>query len=565
MKKTLQDVLNDIQDKLIGKELHGISGTASAFRISEIDNEKKYIVLDVQGKRKTWSFERMERVWKEMYYRPAANVEIVFGGSGSSRNQVETIFANLGYVEWLYVNERKNIAYVGEDTHEYGTLKHMDEDREQEYQRMMTELFEADVVVNDVEIEADEFFYVFSFVGIIVIEGIVIKCCPKYLVKTENPKKELTQILKVLEKYSAKEQIVQMLNENNEERSSNLLAVWLFLMYDYYESGVYNNTQEIIESNGSGEILWDRTINETFTLLSGNRPFYTELQTRKRVNDEYDYFKRLHEYILTKTSEELNAADLLELFELTEINLSDEELDDFGEVDYILNRLKNELSRQFNTRKQLLLKVMYAFIQQNGSLYNTDCVSLFGTNNFNLVWEKICADIMDNQLLERLGTLKLPVPLKQEYNRNDRLIDLIEKPLWSVTGKTAKDTLIPDMVSIFKNNTGYDFIIFDAKYYNARLEINVTPKGQPGIESVTKQYLYQLAYQKFINEHDFARVRNCFLMPTEEDKIIKKGEVSMKMLEAMGLENIKVRLIPAKMAYEYYLSGRKMNIEMLEL
>ena len=462
----------------------------------------------------------------------------------------------------LFKCSEERTARILKRLKEFGAVKSV---KAIDVQKDMTELFEADVVVNDVEIEADEFFYVFSFVGIIVIEGIVIKCCPKYLVKTENPKKELTQILKVLEKYSAKEQIVQMLNENNEERSSNLLAVWLFLMYDYYESGVYNNTQEIIESNGSGEILWDRTINETFTLLSGNRPFYTELQTRKRVNDEYDYFKRLHEYILTKTSEELNAADLLELFELTEINLSDEELDDFGEVDYILNRLKNELSRQFNTRKQLLLQVMYAFIQQNGSLYNTDCVSLFGTNNFNLVWEKICADIMDNQLLERLGTLKLPVPLKQEYNRNDRLIDLIEKPLWSVTGKTAKDTLIPDMVSIFKNNTGYDFIIFDAKYYNARLEINVTPKGQPGIESVTKQYLYQLAYQKFINEHDFARVRNCFLMPTEEDKIIKKGEVSMKMLEAMGLENIKVRLIPAKMAYEYYLSGRKMNIEMLEL
>ena len=462
----------------------------------------------------------------------------------------------------LFKCSEERTARILKRLKEFGAVKSV---KAIDVQKDMTELFEADVVVNDVEIEADEFFYVFSFVGIIVIVGIVIKCCPKYLVIRENPNKELTQILKVLEKYSAKEQIVQMLNENNEERSSNLLAVWLFLMYDYYESGVYNNTQEIIESNGSGEILWDRTINETFTLLSGNRPFYTELQTRKRVNDEYDYFKRLHEYILTKTSEELNAADLLELFELTEINLSDEELDDFGEVDYILNRLKNELSRQFNTRKQLLLKVMYAFIQQNGSLYNTDCVSLFGTNNFNLVWEKICADIMDNQLLERLGTLKLPVPLKQEYNRNDRLIDLIEKPLWSVTGKTAKDTLIPDMVSIFKNNTGYDFIIFDAKYYNARLEINVTPKGQPGIESVTKQYLYQLAYQKFINEHDFARVRNCFLMPTEEDKIIKKGEVSMKMLEAMGLENIKVRLIPAKMAYEYYLSGRKMNIEMLEL
>ena len=82
---------------------------------------------------------RMEKVWKEMYYRPAANVEIVFGGSGSSRNQVETIFANLGYVEWLYVNERKNIAYVGTTTHEYGTLKHMNEDKEREYQKMMEE------------------------------------------------------------------------------------------------------------------------------------------------------------------------------------------------------------------------------------------------------------------------------------------------------------------------------------------------------------------------------------------------------------------------------------------
>ena len=236
----------------------------------------------------------------------------------------------------LFKCSEERTARILKKLKEFGVVKSV---KAIDVQKDMTELLEADVVVNDVEIEADEFFYVFSFVGIIVTEGIVIKCCPKYLVKTENPKNEFIQILKVLEKYSTKEQIVQMLNENDEERSSNLLAVLLFLMYDYYESGVYNNTQEIIENNGSGEILWDKTINETFTLLSGDRPFYIELQTRKRVNDEYDYFKRLHEYILTKTSEELNVADLIELFELTEINLSDEELNDFGEVDYILNRL----------------------------------------------------------------------------------------------------------------------------------------------------------------------------------------------------------------------------------
>ena len=65
---------------------------------------------------------------------------------------------------------------------------------------------------------------------------------------------------------------------------------------------VYTNTEDIIECNGSGEILWDKTINETFTLLSENRPYYTELQTRKRVTNDFDYFKRLHECLVTMAS-----------------------------------------------------------------------------------------------------------------------------------------------------------------------------------------------------------------------------------------------------------------------
>ena len=91
------------------------------------------------------------------------------------------------------------------------------------------------------------------------------------------------------------------------------------------------------------------------------------------------------------------------------------------------------------------------------------------------------------------------------------------------------------------------------------------PRGQPGIESITKQYLYQLAYKKFIDDHAFLSVKNCFLMPTEEDVVIDKGEVSMEMLSSLGLQNIEVRFLPASMAYKYYLSGRKLNIEVLEL
>lgn len=153
MKKTFQNVLDDIQEKLVGKTLHSISGTASAFSITEVDYINDNVVLDVQGKRKTWTFERLEKVWKEMYYRPAANVEVVFGGSGSSRNQVETIFASLGYVEWLYVKSKKCIAYVGEVTHAYGEIKHMDEEKEMEYQTLMSALNPRNPLLESDELE----------------------------------------------------------------------------------------------------------------------------------------------------------------------------------------------------------------------------------------------------------------------------------------------------------------------------------------------------------------------------------------------------------------------------
>ncbi len=441
---------------------------------------------------------------------------------------------------------------------EFGVLKAV---KSSDNQRDMSDLIDEDIEIADVEAGEDDYLYVFTFVGVIVVAGRVLKCYPKYLLHTEQPKNELRQVLKVLEKYNTKEQIVRMFNESSESSTFNLLAVLLFLLQDYFEYGVYSNTEEIVESNGAGEILWDKTINDTFTLLSNSRPYYIDLQTKKRVNDDFDYFKRLHECVLTRASEELRDAELLDLFEITGVDLTDETLDDFGDKDYILYRIEQELNTQFNTRKQLLLKTMYAYIDHSGSLYDTDCLSLFGTNSFNLVWEGICADILDNQLEVRLGSLRLPVPLRSGYDRGKKLIDLIEKPFWSATGRTANDTLIPDLITI----SGNGFFIFDAKYYNARLDADSEPKGQPGIESITKQYLYQLAFRNFIRDHGFVTVKNCFLLPTESNEILNRGEASMNMLTALGLESIKVRFLPATMVYELYLSSQKMNLASLDL
>lgn len=473
-------------------------------------------------------------------------------------------------VKEFHCSEEKTVRIL-KRLKEYGVLKAV---KANDTQKDLTDLVDEDIEIADVEVGENEYLYVFTFVGVITIEGRVLKCYPKYLLDATTPKAELKQVLKVLEKYNSKEQIIRMYNDTSDSSAFNMMAVMLFLLQDYFEYGAYTNTQDIIESNGSGDILWDKTINETFTLLSNNRPYYPELLTMKRVNDDFDFFKRLHECILTRCTEELRDADLLDLFDIMGVDISDEQIEDFGDKEYVLDRIVKELNVQFNTRKQLLLKTLYAYIANSSTLDDLDCFSMFGTNSFNLVWEKVCAEVMDNQLQKPIGGLQLPVPLAEQYHgiRHKKLIELIEKPHWIGNAsngeqftKQAADTLVPDIVSITNFDGNCRFVIFDAKYYNIQLEHGKKLRGQPGIESITKQYLYQLAYQHFVDSHMINTVNNCFLMPTAEMDVRKKGAVSLSMLNALGLQNIQVRLLPAKKVFDCYLSGTLFDICELQL
>lgn len=450
----------------------------------------------------------------------------------------------------------------------YGVLKAV---KNGESQKNLTDLVDDDIEVADVEVGENEYLYVFTYVGVITMNSMIIKIYPKYLLSTNTPTIELKQVIKVLEKYNSKEQIIRMYNETSDSTAFNLLAIILFLLKDYHEYGPYTNTENIIETNGSGDILWDRTINDTFTLISKNRPYYPELQTKKRINDDFDYFKRLHEAILTKCSRELEQSQLMDLFDIEGVNLSDESITDFGEVEFILNQINKEVAIQFNTRKQLLLKTFYAYVLNDGVLADVDSFSMFGTNSFNLVWEKVCAEVLNNQLQSPLGILDLPVELDNSYDKSKSLISIIEKPNWidkkndgTAFNKEAAQTLVPDIISISKLGDKHQITILDAKYYNLKFTSKVLV-GQPGIESVTKQYLYQLAYRTFADAHQITNIKNCFLYPTEREHSVEKGFVEMKMLGALGLERIQNLMLPATKIYSLYLRNKKLSIEQLKL
>lgn len=438
-------------------------------------------------------------------------------------------------------------------------------------QKDLTDLVDEEVEIVDVELESEDYFYIFTFVGVLTVGNIVIKCFPKYLLNLEEPLEEMKQVLKVLSYYNSKEQIINLYNGEDEQRAFNLLSVILYLLKDYHENGIYTNQEEIIETNGDGEILWDKTINETFVIISDNRPFYLELQTINTVDDEKDYFKRLHQYIITECSKKLEDADLLELFQVDSVSLSEKSLSDFGDIDFVLYRLQKELNVQFVTRKQRLLKTLYTYVAHSKSFEDNFGLSMYGTNSFNLVWENVCSEVFDNQLSVPLGKIKLPRELHRDYykRKEDTLLNIIDKPIWryltsdgSKYDNEVNDTLKPDLISIYEKEDGMCFGIFDAKYYNIILE-RFKVEHQPGVGDVTKQYLYQLAYIPFVLKHGFTSLQNAFLMPTENEEALLNGEVEMSMLKDVSdpqLTNILVVKIPAKQIYQYYLSGNIIDI-----
>lgn len=444
----------------------------------------------------------------------------------------------------------------------YGVVKAV---KNEPGQKDLTDLNEEDIEITDDTLANEELYYVFTFVGVITFGNRVLKCYPKYIT-TPNPYEEIKEVLKVLNKYSSSEQMIKMFNKEDKTGSFNLLAVILYLMQDYYENGIYTNTEDVVAINGEGSILWDQTISDGFAIISEAQPYYVELYTHHTLDDEYDYFTRLHKAVLTVCSKQLDHAGLLGLFEYDPLELSDETLDDFGELEYILYRLQSELNVQFNTRRQLLLKSIYAYISQQKSLTDQNCISLFGTTSFNLVWEKVCADVFDNKLHIELGKLKLPLPLKVGYKKSAKLIDIIDKPQWfgkrpdsSFFKKESQETLRPDLIGLYNVDGRSIFVIFDAKYYCIQLEEYKALRGQPGIGDITKQYLYQLAYRNFIDDHGMQTVKNCFLMPTEKEKVIDLGYARLPMLEGLSLENISIRLMPAQFMYHCYLENKHLT------
>lgn len=410
--------------------------------------------------------------------------------------------------------------------------------------------------IDRIKIEKGEILYKFTYVGIVSIEDNSFIIYPKYL-KDETIENEkisnyikLKEILKVIRKYNKSKEQEQFFSNDDDSSNFNLITLVLELLEDYYQNGLYFNEKRIVELNGEGEILWNKTINENIAYFNASKkPIYLDFYTSNSQINEEDFFRRLHSYILTDSCKKVET--LLNILDIEPINISTQNLEDFGDTDYILYRLNNEENRQFITRKKKVLEILKVYILKKENSNRDDNISFVGVNSFNLVWEEVCSVALDNSLNKSLKELSL------SHYDNRTLLEIIDKPKWrakSSGNEFEKETLKPDIV-IISDIINKELEIYDAKYYNIDFSSEGI-KGQPGIGDITKQYLYELAYFK----KGFNIIKNAFLMPidSETETDIYLGEVNLELFNILleneyKLKSIEVILKPCSCIYQKYL------------
>lgn len=412
--------------------------------------------------------------------------------------------------------------------------------------------------------------YQFVYVGLVVIDGLCLVVYPKYLpiVDPENPGDEtqhaMRQIFRVLRRSGGSYSNIAAMTEEG-MRANDRLALMLMLLEMYGEYGVYSNYTKTLSDNGPGGISWERTIAANLPFLSGGRPVYVDYKTVETDQDASDFVTRLHMAALTECSRFMQESGLASLLALDEVWLTDSAVADFGDVDFVAYRLERERAVQFVTWKQDVIDLLIRYVTGGDSAVREDTPLCLGTSSFYHVWEEACKVAFDDALGKRLGNLGLGLAAPFDAAAGSRLIDIIPRPQWSVPVADGGErgcgdvaTLIPDTVLLHRDGAGNGvFAILDAKYYTPVLGAGLA--GVPGVESVTKQFLYQTAYRDFVLAHGFTRVVNAFLVPSAGDEIELIGNVRFPGVIAHEEEPfsnvIGMYALPAGMVFDAYLAG----------
>ena len=292
---------------------------------------------------------------------------------------------------------------------------------------------------------------------------------------------------------------------------------------------------------------------------------YFDYETNESVQDATNFVTRLHNCILTECSKYIASTGIAELLLVDEIELSEESIQDFGDVDSIVYMLEKELSSQYVTWKREVIDLLHRYVCDEEVAIDGWGSFCLGNTSFHAVWEKACKVAFGDQLNATFKEAGLK-PKGAYQNSAMKIKEVIPCPEWYKFENgddefcgTVK-TLVPDTIVMRKIYGKKVFAVLDAKYYHPRL--GKTPEGVPELESITKQFLYQSAYQEFVKTYGFDRVVNAFLVPSFSSEAYKMGYVKFDgVVPSLGKpfsSKVDMWALPAKKIWQCFLDSRRL-------
>lgn len=388
----------------------------------------------------------------------------------------------------------------------------------------------------------------FKYVGIITYKEKVIFVFPKYIDKEDSELnlQEFKPILNLLKEYSKTEKLyseeLETLGLEIENDYTNKISLLINILDNYIENDIYYNEIVTDEYNGDGEILWDKTVNNVIPFIINNQVVYLDFITKLNILDDSSLITNIHKFIVNECIEFLcnTGLDLYLGYNLDKIDC---DLEDIGDSEFIIKKLEMEMHIQFNDNKINVLKSMISFINNNFYKGDQNNINLFGTRNFYIVWEKLCSRVFKNEFESNEKESKyekfyINPPIWEDLKRCNMSIDESDEII------TKKNRLTPDILKTYEYNDEKYLLILDAKYYNIEFSDNEV-KYNPGIADISKQYLYRLALNSYIEKNAIEKVENMFLFPTHNENSII-GYVSLDFIKAHisnNDENNKIKLI----------------------
>lgn len=397
----------------------------------------------------------------------------------------------------------------------------------------------------------ESYTYRFHYVGILQYGQSLLYVLPKYCnevnaqteVTTGDPRWEpFKLVMQVIEQYEKSKR--ELGEEADEQPWDDTLHVMVELVTDYVKNGVYRDDEHVDEINGKGRILWQRTIQKTLPFIQDGEPIYMELHTRRKQEDDQNFFTRMHHYLAHQAWSVLHAVSLDSLLSLPDIPAPEDSDSDFSEKDYMLDRIRAELSQQFDSRRRYLLQLMERYLSREEESF-CNGFHTFGKTEFHTVWEEACRVAFG---------MEKSTPEQMEAS----------EPFW-VFDDTAHvgSPLVADMVKV----DGRKLTILDAKYYVPPKEGKPEDivKKMPGIGDIIKQQLYELALKLKVScTHSFLHpcvrggninVRNLFIIPClEQENTRNVGSVEIPMLAGLGLAPVEIRKVKPHTIWQAYLN-----------